>query len=252
MSILDHVSHSQTDMWQKCPRQWEYRYVHGLKIPPSGALIEGRCYHETLEHNFKQKISTQVDLPVDDCLDIFSTVWDAVIMEEEVIKWEGRGPGFLKGEGIGLVKAYTTDVAPSIQPLRVEQTYVSDIGGVKFICIIDLEEASLAVIDHKTSAKRYTQDDVDKSLQASAAALVLDKGIVFYNHVAVKTRVPIIQIVKSYRTRADIEWYADMVTQVIMQMKTGIAPPRPTGWWCSERFCGYHEMCRGECARSYF
>jgi len=28
-------------------------------------------------------------------------------------------------------------------------------------------------------------------------------------------------------------------------MKTGIAPPRPGGWWCSEKWCGYWPMCRG-------
>ncbi len=250
--ILDHVSYSQLDMWQRCPKQWEYRYVHGLKIPPSGALIEGRCYHETLEKNFRQKVSSQEDLPLDDWLDIFSTVWDATLLGEERITWEGKGPGYLKDEGIGLVGEYRLSTSPSVQPVNVERTYVSEVEGVKFLCIIDLEEASLAIIDHKTSAKRYTQVDVDKSLQASAAAFVLDRGIVFYNHVAVKTRKPVIQIVKSYRTRDDIDWWLGMATQVVQQMTTGIAPPCPSGWWCSEKFCGYYEMCRGECARSYF
>lgn len=250
--ILDHVSHSQVEMWQRCPKSWYYRYVEGLKVPPSGALIEGGCYHETLERNFKAKIYSQEDLPLEECLDTFSVVWDARLLGEEFIDWESKNPGHLKDEGIGLVKEYMLSTSPSVQPAKVEEPHVSEIGGVKFICVIDLEEVSLAVIDHKTSGRRYTQDDVDKSLQAGAAAFVLDRGIVFYNHVAVKTKTPSIQIVKTYRTHSDIDWYVDMVVGVTQQMKSGIAPPRPTGYWCSERFCGYYSRCRGECARSYF
>lgn len=258
MAILDHVSHSQLGMWQRCPRQWQYRYVEGLKIAPSGALIEGGCYHETLEKNFKAKIHTQEDLPLKDCLDIFSTVWDARLLGEEFIDWEELDPGTIKDEGIGLVEKYMLTTSPSVQPVKVEEAYVSEVAGVKFVCIIDLEEVSLAVIDHKTSTKKYTQADVDKSLQATAAAFVLGRGIVFYNHVALKTRVPTIQVVKSYRTHADIDWWVNMAAQVVQQMKTGIGPPRPVdafgrdGWWCSPKWCGYYERCRGECTRSYF
>lgn len=256
--ILDHVSHSQIEMWLRCPKQWEYRYVYGLKVPPSGALIEGGCYHETLERNFKIKIHTQEDLPLEECLDTFSVVWDARLLEGEYINWEGRNPGNIKDEGIGLVREYISTISPSVQPVKVEEPYVSEVAGVKFVCVIDLEEVSLAVIDHKTSARVYTQADVDKNLQATAAAFVLGRGIVFYNHIALKTRVPQIQVVKTYRTRADIEWWATMAAQIVQQMKAGMAPPRSVdafgkdGWWCSERFCGFYERCRGECMRSYF
>lgn len=256
--ILDHVSHSQIEMYLRCPRQWEYRYVHGLKIPPSGALIEGGCYHEALERNFKQKIYTQEDLPLEECLDTFSVVWDARLLGEEFIDWEDQDPGRIKDEGISLVEKYMMTTSPSVQPAKVEEPYVSEIAGVKFICVVDLEEVSLAVVDHKTSGRKYTQADVDKTLQASAAAFVLNRGIVFYNHIALKTRTPTIQIVKTYRTHSDISWYVDMVVGIIAQMKTGLAPPRPVdafgkdGWWCNERFCGYYSRCRGECVGSYY
>jgi len=250
--ILDHVSHSQIEMYLRCPKQWEYRYVEGLKVPPSGALIEGRCYHEALERNFKQKIVTQADMSLDDCLDAFSLAWDSTLIEEEFINWGEKSPGLIKDEGVRLVREYRLAISPSVLPLKVEELYVSEVAGVKFVCIVDLEDMSLAVIDHKTSARKYIQDDVDKSLQASAAAFVLNRGIVFYNHVAVKTKAPQIQIIKTYRTRSDIDWWAAMAAMVVAQMRTGISPPRPTGWWCSERFCGFYDRCRGECARSYF
>lgn len=256
--ILDHVSHSQEEMWQRCPKQWEYRYVLGLKTPPSGALIEGGCYHKALEVNFQQKIATRADLPVPDCLDAFSDAWNNRLAEEEFIDWEERNPIALKDEGISLVREYQLTTAPSVQPVRVEEAYVSEVAGVRFVCIPDLEDEKRAIIDHKTSSRSFSQDDVDRSTQASAEAFALGRPIVFYNHVALKLRVPRIQIVRTIRTRADIEWYVNMVAGIITQMKTGVAPPRPidafgkAGYWCSPKFCGFYERCRGECTRSYF
>lgn len=249
--ILDHVSHSQLDMWQRCPKQWEYRYVHGLKIPPSGALVEGRCYHEALEQNFRQKITSGEDLPLDHCLDMFSTAWDATLLEEELVVWENLDPEAIKDEGIGLVREYMVSVSPIVQPEKVEEAYVSEVAGVRFVRVIDLVDILGVVVDHKTSGRSYTQNDVDKSLEASASAFALNRPIIFYNHVAIKTRIPKIQLIKTYRTQADIDWWTDMAARIILQMKSGIAPPRPTGWWCSPRFCGYYERCRGDLARSY-
>jgi len=238
-------------MWLRCPKSWEYKYVYGLKIPPSGPLIVGSAYHTALEGNFQQKIESMKDLPLDSCLDLFSDAWENRLLEEELVIWDKLGPGESKDQGMGLVKEYIISTSPSVQPVQVERTIYSEIAGVKFICRVDLEDIQRAIIDHKTSAKAYSQDDVDRDIQASAEAFALGRPIVFYNHVAIKSRTPRIQIIKSYRTQSDIDWWKELATGVVAQMESGIAPPRPGGWWCSERFCGYYERCRGELTRSY-
>lgn len=254
--MINHVSHSQLSMWLRCPRQWEYRYVKGIKLAPSGALVEGGCYHDTLEFNFKQKIKTGNDYSVDDWEGIFSTFWDKRLSEEEV-DWEGQSPDNLKMEGIGLVREYATSVAPTIQPVKVEETYYSNVAGVTFICRIDLETDTGLIIDHKTSSRKYGQIDVDYDMQASAEAFALNKPITFENHVALKFNVPIIQIIRSLRTTEDINWWLGMASRVVIQMRTGVAPPRcvdafgKAGWWCSVRFCGNYEDCRGGLSRVY-
>ena len=252
MAILDHVSHSQINMWQRCPKQWEYRYVGGLKVPPSGALVLGGCYHKALEGNFRQKVTSREDLPVDSCLDMFSDSWNERLSSEELIIWEDRYPEEYKDQGIGLVKEYRETVSPAVQPTKVEEVYVSEINDVRFVCVVDLEDEAKIVIDHKTSARAYKQDDVDKDLQASAEAFALGRAIVFQNHIAIKSRVPRIQIIRSYRLDTDIKWWYEMATGIVLQMKSGIAPPNPNGWHCSERFCGYYDMCRKDLARSMF
>lgn len=248
----DHVSQSQLDMWQRCPRQWKYRYVDGLKMRPSGALVEGDCYHKSLEANFTQKKVTFEDLPIDDCLDAFSTQWAKRLSEVEGVDWRDMKPEAVKNEGHGLVRAYMTRMAPVVQPLEVEEWYVSEVAGVVFVMRIDLINDVGTVIDHKTSSKSYNQADVDRDMQASAAAFSLKRAIIFENHVAVKTAAPKIQPIKTVRTREDVKWWLDASCAIVQQMKSGIAPPRPTGWWCSPNYCGYYQVCRGGLIRRYF
>jgi len=243
--MLDHVSHSQIEMWQRCPRQWYFRYVKGLKIPPSGALILGGSYHSALEGNFRQKVTSHTDLPVDDCLDIFSDAWDIRLSREEDIDWKEERPGDVKDMGTGLVKTYREDVSPIVQPVLVEEPYVTEVAGVKFLLVMDLQDIDDIVVDHKTASKSKTQEEIDRDMQASAIAYVLGRPIVFRNHVALKLKVPRIQILETVRSPIDVLWWIEMATDIIEQMKTGIAPPRPGGWWCSEKWGGYWPMCRG-------
>lgn len=249
---IEHVSHSQVSMWKRCPRQWEYRYVYGLKEPPSGALVMGSCYHTTLEEQFRQKITSGFDLDFDICYDIFDTAWSIRLQEEE-IDWEGKDPGALKDQGLNLVGTYLEEAAPKVQPLEVERTYERPVANIRFVMRLDILDINRVIIDHKTSSRSYTQEDIDRDQQASAVAFAMDRPIVFYNHVAVKTKVPKIQLIKTHRTRADIEWYQRSAEQVVALMKTGIAPPVEDGWdnrHCNPRYCGYWQRCRGELARS--
>ena len=255
---LEHISHSQLSMWQKCPRQWEYAYVEKIKTPPSGPLIEGSCYHGVLEENFKQKITSKEDIPVEMCLDIFSDMWEREILSSGDVDWGNSNPGAIKDQGCDLIDAYMRSTAPSVQPIEVERMYSSRVGATEFVCRVDLIDTMKKVIDHKTSSRAYTQDGIDKDIQAGATAFVLNRPIIYRNHVAIKQKSPRIQILETARLWPDIRWWLDMATGILEQMMTGIAPPRPytarsdDGWYCSERFCGYFEMCRGELTKNYF
>ena len=254
--MLDHVSHSQISMWLKCPHQWECKYVRGLVVPLSGALVLGGAYHTALEMNYKQKIVTREDLTVSECRDLFSDAWEERLAGTEAIEWEGDSPGRLKDLGLSLVEEYVRTISPTVQPIAVEEVYVSEIAGVKFLSRVDLVEERKIVIDHKTSTRPRTQEDIDTDLQASAEAFVLGRAIMFQNHIAVKVEPPYVQTLKSYRLDADIRWWYNMAAGVITLMKTGIAPPRirlsSSDWYCSEKYCDYFDYCRGELVRSYF
>ena len=68
-----HLSATQLNMFLRCPRQYEFRYIKGFKIPPSGAMVQSRVWHETLEANYKQKVQSDKDLPLSDMVAIGET-----------------------------------------------------------------------------------------------------------------------------------------------------------------------------------
>lgn len=253
---LDHISPSQIAMYLRCPRQWEYRYIDGIIAPPSISLIVGAAYHDALAVNFMQKITSQQDLPLGDVLDAFSTSWDRQLTrrvtvedgeqeEFEDVDLQEESPGAAKDVGISLVDVYHHAVAPGIQPVAVERSCEIEIADLKLVGRIDLEEDNGKIDDHKTSARSKTQDDVDRELQPSAYGLLVMHPVDFDFHVAVKKKKPEIQIINTRRTAADIVWFLRLAEQVWALMNTGVYPPNPMGWWCSERFCGYYSMCKG-------
>ena len=71
------LSYTQINMFLRCPRQYEYRYVHGLKVPPTGAMVQSRVWHQTVELNYRQKIHSDRDLALGEMQEFFATHFDA-------------------------------------------------------------------------------------------------------------------------------------------------------------------------------
>jgi hypothetical protein len=253
MNKLLYISHSQLDLWLACPKKWGYKYVDKIQVPTSGPLLEGSCYHKTLENNFRYKLEHGVDLSLDLINDAVSTNWNIVQKEAYAINWRDDDPDRIYDEVRGLVNEYMISTAPQVTPVVVEETFLTDIEDVKFACVVDLVDNHGTVIDHKTSSKSYNQTDIDRDMQATAEAFSLGKAIMFQNHVAVKNRQPYIQIAKSYRTDKDILWWINMVQGILAHMKTGYFPPRciKEDYRSSKKFCDYWDLCRKDLATSY-
>lgn len=248
------LSNSQIGTWLRCPRQWEFRYVKGLKLPPKGVMIQGSAYHGALKANFEHKLKAEADLGLTDVLDAFSTYWNERLhgkygdrgKEEGLISdidWEGQNPGVLKDEGISLVSEYHRLIAPNIIPIAVEsEGRVRIDDSLEILGYIDLD-VEKEVIDHKLRGRAFPQADADRDFQVHTYCFLRKKQN-FAFHVAIKKKVPEIQIIKVHKTDADINWWLQAVKQVAAQIDSGIAPPNTNGWWCSYKFCGYHSLCQ--------
>lgn len=249
------LSFTQVNMLLRCPAQYEFRYVRGLKIPPAGALIQGGAYHEALATNFLYKLRSQTDMEIADVLDAFSTAWMNQLRKHQTTKGEGfeqikwdANPGTLKDQAISMLQVYHQRVAPMIMPEQVEQELEVPISkDLKYKGIIDLVDTSKVIIDHKLTSRRMSQLDADKNIQVTGYHYLREaKGYKYRSafHNAVKTTGKIF-ILETTRTKQDIEWWLSLVKKVARQIETGIFPPNPTGFLCSAQYCGYYKLCRG-------
>jgi hypothetical protein len=114
-----HLSPTQVNMFLRCPAQWYYRYVRGLKRPPSGAATLGSAtlgsaVDAGITHNYLQKIETHQDLVLDEVLDAFSTDFEA--RKTETL-WEAEEePNKVKDDGVRVLSLYHKEAAPKVQP----------------------------------------------------------------------------------------------------------------------------------------
>jgi RecB family exonuclease len=155
------LSGSSINTFMRCGRQWAFAYIEKLKSPPNLKQVVGIATHKAVEVNMAQKVTTKLDLPTQDVLDVFATSYDEQLPEVE----DDDDPGKAKDSGIAITRIYQTEVAPPIQPLWVEQEVQFAINDRPYSGVIDLVEERPGVFgpqhvirDTKTTGKKPTGD----------------------------------------------------------------------------------------------
>ncbi len=240
-----YLSVTQLRMYLRCPLQYYFRYVCGLKIPPSGDVTLGRTVHETLEQNYRQKIQTRQDLPLEQLHDIFSERWEE---ESRYARFqEDEKPGHLKDDGVRLLGAYHREVAPRVQPVEVEREFLLETGVTELPLkgYIDLIDEQGTIIDHKTTRRSFPPHAAETDIQLTAYALAYralrgkpEKGLRL--DVLVRTKQPKVQQLPTTRAQADIDRFLRLAEHVERAINTGIFYPNEN-FMCG--ICGYKELC---------
>ena len=255
------LSVSRIRMYLRCPRQFEFSYIKGIKVPPSGVLVRGSSFHESLRHNFGTKLVTGEDAPLEDLKDIYSDQFAQRIKEAELR--EGEKPGNLKDSGIKMVEVYRNERAPDIMPVMFEQKVELTLdGGDLFVGVIDLVDNAKVIRDFKSATKKPNDKDVHKDVQLTAygwcyynltaqdgtpqlpAGYALEYAV--HNHTAEKKgSKPRVLVQPTERTVNAINDFTEDVAAVRIGINAGAFPRNTNGWHCSPEYCGYWNQCVG-------
>lgn len=284
-------SKSQIVMFSHCAAQWRFAYIEKLKRRPGGALKLGGHYHETVARNYKQKASSQKDLPLDEQTDYFRQLWkDDAEMSE--VQWdEGETSDAVKEVGTGLVAAHHKAIAPKVMPAsestveeEIRQLIVKPVGanskifnlsgtwkeagnqGTRiwekelddheieyaylFDSIVDVTDSTGMIRENKTAARMMNQADADKLIDLSQYAVAkriqtgkVESGLAV--DVAIKTKTPSAQTVKTNRSIEQIRFHLDRIGHMSRAINAESFPPNTDWWGCSEKYCGYWSLCAG-------
>jgi hypothetical protein len=241
-------------MFLRCPRQYEFRYIKGIKVPPSGAMVQSRVWHQTVERNYKQKIESDSDLPLGEMQEYFAARLDESLTSEEIALEAHEKPGKLKDQGTAIVAAHHQVIAPAVRPMLVEERFTVDLGRdfpFELVGVWDLVERDGTIADNKAYGKTPNQQDLDKDLQFTAYALGfrVTRGRIeprLRMDAVVKTKTPKAIQLHTSRTNADCRWLLRLIEQVVQAIVSGTFFPNPNGWHCSPRFCGFWARCMGK------
>ena len=245
-----HLSHSQINMFIRCPKQYYYRYIEELVSPPSGMLILGKSGHEAIGYNYGQKIESHKDLKTSEVVDYFAEDFDSRVENEEPV-FTDKTPGQLKDSGVSVLKEYQKTKSKLIQPKAVEQEFNIEFENVDYGLkgFIDLVTNDEKVIDHKFSKRTPSQAALDESLQLTAYRagyewlFESEPKELGFDYLITKKK-PEIRYFETFRTKEDVDEYMELLGQISELIKTGIFYKNTQGWQCSEKFCGYFSKCR--------
>jgi len=125
MNGKPHFSVSQLKTFLRCPKQYEFKYVQGLRVPPSLLLNSGKAIHATLEGNSKHKMSKKVDMDIDDMRDLQAAEHDRYTADVEDATKKEIGQD--KDASLSIVGTYRRTQAPYITPIAVEYGFSVEI-----------------------------------------------------------------------------------------------------------------------------
>jgi hypothetical protein len=240
--------------YRRCPAAWAYRYVDGIKIAPAWA-IKGRAQHKGLEVNYRQKVESREDLPLDDVLDAFRTEAQAAAESttEEVVLFPGESLGKIVDDGVAGLKTYQQAIAPTVQPLMVEERVTIPLPwGSTLLGIMDVVDEGLRIRDAKFPADAMRADDLMYEAQPPLYSLAYKiktgewpAGVVFdvVSLGRAKAPNPKAESIPITVTPARVEAELRDLRAVEEAIQAGTVYRRPSAFNCNR--CGYRRLCWG-------
>lgn len=70
-----YLSISQVRSYLRCPKQYEYQYVMGLRSVYGSSALLGRSFHQAIETANKAKLEDGEILSTNDVLDVYNDAW---------------------------------------------------------------------------------------------------------------------------------------------------------------------------------
>ena len=241
------ITQSQVSMWERCPAQYHFRYVQGLKRIP-GKAIRGRAFHAAEELNFTQKISTATDLSVDYLKEKYVASLDEEFVGDQDIILGSDSRDGLQTSGLRLVEKAAQVINPTIQPTIVETRMETVLdGNIVFSGQVDVINDNNIIIDLKTAGKKCAMGKHLYELQPPLYSLLFERvtGIPpggFIYEIVVDKKEPEVQRIDATPTPAIQAAAVSRIQSAVDGMQKGIFSPRPSPFTCG--WCGYLSECK--------
>ena len=260
LDILDdtplHVSVSQIKTWMRCPRAYELKYVRGAEpeVVPH-ALVFGSAFHAALAAHYSRRRDHVERNTLDELMTVFADAWREHELGGVAIE---KADGDPVDAGRRMLAAFVEhDAVDTSEVVAVERPITAvlhdpETGEVLeevLTGVVDLvvkDDGLTVVVEHKTSARRYADDQLRHDVQLTAYQLALRQegvdnvGLRF--QVFTKGKAPAVQVEDVMRDDTDEDDFLRVAVGVLRAIDAGVSFP-VRGWQC--RSCQFRRRCNG-------
>ena len=237
------LSASSIGMYQRCPRQWAYRYALGMKLPPDAGLVTGLGVHHAAEAGMIHKRDTGENPEPEMAATVAAEYVGEQLASGEVKLNDDDHAGAITDKAVRVSTAWANEAAPHVDPVEIEYKFDIEVAGIDVTGRMDVITAE-RVVDWKTSGKSPNADEHIQSPQTELYALATGKPITYTFLVDLKSGVKVADVeIPALVTQHAARMATDTVIEVARGMALGIWPRTRKGWHCSKKWCGYYDRC---------
>jgi putative RecB family exonuclease len=253
-----HLSVSAISTYLRCPAQFAHRYI--WRTTPAhrpGVLAFGAAVHEALAVFYAALRDGLPEPTTADLGQAFANAWDQQLGGDlPVLLDKSDTTDTLRDKGIAMLAAFHAQVERPHRVVGVEEPFSIELQdsdgqvlaprlvGV-FDAIVQNEDGGYAVVEHKTAARRWTEQRIATDMQLTAytmASPLIGLGNATVTvQVLLKTKSPAVEIYRPSRTQRDHRDLLDTARGVHRAVEAGAFYPKPD-WQCAS--CPFAGPCR--------
>ena len=236
-----------------CSLQWFFDKVERLPRPFTPiSLAMGSAYHRVMEFIALTRMEGKVPSE-SDTRALFHDLWEREGKEGPPLeKDEEQTPEDCAKQGAELAAAYLKQVDPRERVIAINETFAVPVGSSdrpligEIDCVVE-DAGGKALVDWKTSARRWPRDQADKSLQPTVylyAHRQLQVGQLpgFRFDVVVKNKTPVVERNFTTRNPDDFRRLECLVDKAERVIANEVFYPSDQSFACNG--CVHREPCR--------
>ena len=254
----EHISISAIGTYLRCPAQYAHRYVY--RTPAShraGALAFGTAIHTALALFYSRLMEGQPEPTAEEMADSFSDTWTHQLEGNSPVLLDGKDtPDSARDKGVAMIKVFHEQAPRPHKVLGVEEPFSIEVLDPRtstpfterlvgvFDAVVQDEDGTCRILEHKTAARRWNQTRLDHDLQVTgytlAAPMVGLSDASVTLQVLLKTKKPALELYHPARTDRDRQDFLQVISGVLCAVKVGAFYPI-RDWPCSS--CAHAGPC---------
>lgn len=242
----DVLSPSQLTTWLACSQRWAFAKVWGIPEPTTAAAAFGTAMHEATGYAHRAQAETGAILPTPEVVEVWERAWREQLA---VARLTARhDPDELAGRGAALLERYMTEVAPTLDPARIEMQVSGEIAGVAVRGRLDVVESDGRIRDTKTVCTKPQGMRTKDRLQATIYTMITpgSSGFVGLDYLVKTKGKPQVLPILDRVTHGDEAIVAKLLVEAQAGMRSGSYTPNRLCSSCNRLMCGYADVCETE------